>query len=209
VNLNDVRDHYEQTLFRPGDSGAKVGWKDSDAQRIRFEVIWRILDGYNPKSITDVGCGTGDLLSFLRARGWIGKYSGIDISPKMISAAKDRFRNDEFALFSNSLEIPHSDFAVASGVFNVSLGADSKAWYAYSEKLICQMWDASECGVVFNMLSSDSDRGRHKSELSYFDLSYVASFVRVNLTHNLRLDQTYGQFDFTIAAFRSAFGARL
>lgn len=209
MNLNDVRDHYEQSLSRSGDSGAQVGWRDSFAQLVRFEVIWRVLDGYNPKSITDVGCGTGDLLRFLRTRGWIGKYSGVDISPKMISTAKERFHNDEFALFSNSLEIPHSDFAVASGVFNVSLGADSKAWLAYCEQLICQMWDASECGVVFNMLSSDSDRGRHRSELTYFDLIYVATFVRANLTQNLRLDQSYGQFDFTIGAFRSASGVRL
>jgi SAM-dependent methyltransferase len=188
VNLNAVRDHYEQSLSRSGDSGAQVGWRDSFAQLIRFEVIWRVLDGCSPESITDVDCGTGDLLRFLRTRGWIGKYSGIDISPKMISTAKERFHDDELAMFSNSLVIPHSDFAVASGIFNVSLGADSKAWLAYCEQLICQMWEASGRGVVFNMLSSDSDQGLHKSELSYFDLSYVATFVRTNLTQNLRLD---------------------
>ncbi|MCK5074131.1 MAG: methyltransferase domain-containing protein [Bacteriovoracaceae bacterium] len=50
-------------------------------------IIWKYADTVEGKTILDAGCGTG-YLSILLAKA--GAYvTGIDISPKMISVAKE------------------------------------------------------------------------------------------------------------------------
>ncbi len=38
--------------------------------------------------LVDLGCGQGNLLAALRARGWKGRYIGVDISERAIATAK-------------------------------------------------------------------------------------------------------------------------
>ena len=204
VDLGEIQDHYEQALARSGDNGARVGWRNSRAQLLRFEVIWGLLSGSSPRSITDVGCGMGDLLPFLRWKGWMGQYCGVDISPKMITSAVERLSNDLDARFINSIDIPQADIIISSGIFNVSLQASAGEWTQYCKDLICQMWGASHFGIVFNMLSTDSEVNLRRPELTYFNPSEWLDFVRSELSSHVRLDQTYGQFDFSLAVFRTS-----
>ena len=121
LNLDSIRNHYELALGSPGDNGQKVGWRNSSAQLARFNCIFRLLADFQSGTIADVGCGTGDLLGFLRAQGWSGTYSGVDISAAMIQEAAKRFGHDTLAEFALSSSPPSADFVVASGIFNVSL----------------------------------------------------------------------------------------
>jgi SAM-dependent methyltransferase len=41
------------------------------------------------ESLLDFGCGTGNLLTGLRRKSWIGEYTGVDISPKAIAVAQE------------------------------------------------------------------------------------------------------------------------
>ena len=204
ADLKAIRDHYESELTRSEYGAQRVGWRDDSAQSSRFECIVRLLDGYQTSSVSDLGCGRGDLLEYLRGRGWFGSYVGTDISHKMIAEAASRFMHDTKAEFVVS-EVPRrADFLVASGIFNVSLDSETQMWRAYSEELIRRMWESAEKGIVFNMLSTDSNPERRKSSLSYFNPSELLEFVRRELSTTVRLDQSYGQFDFTVAAFRFA-----
>ena len=209
VNIESIREHYEKALKTPGDSGKRVGWRDTVAQMTRFNCIFRLLTGYEPRSVADIGCGTADFLSFLRAQGWAGEYIGIDISQEMIQEASKRFTGDAHSKFIVTDSPPQADVVVASGIFNVSLQTEPSVWKAYCEETIIKMWQSARHGIMFNMLSIDSEPERRQRHLTYFDPSDWLRFVREHLSAHVRLDQSYGQFDFTIAAFRSALGARL
>lgn len=59
----------------------------------RFEYHWGLLKKYRvlrryitQGHLLDVGCGAGDFLAFVRARGWT--VTGIDISPAAVAVAK-------------------------------------------------------------------------------------------------------------------------
>lgn len=200
--LDDIRNHYESALERGADSGQKVGWRDTTAQVLRFQSISRILDGITFNSLCDFGCGTGDLLRFLRTQGWAGSYHGLDVSPKMVSAGTSQFRSDRLAQFEVSTSPVKADVTIASGVFNVLLRNSQEGWQEYCRESVYQMWESSSRAIVFNMLSTDSDPSRRKSELAYMDPSDWLSYCRQRLSDRVRLDQTYGQFDFTIGVFR-------
>jgi len=203
-NLCAVRHHYESALRAGGDSGQRVGWRNAAAQMTRFSCMFHLLSDYKPMSVVDVGCGTADFLDFLRSQGWTGEYIGTDISQAMIDEASRRFVGDAHSNFLVTESPPRADVVVASGIFNVSLQSDARTWTEYCQDLICKMWQSAVQGIVFNMLSADSDMNKRNLNLTYFDPSTWLRFVREQLSTHVRLDQSYGQFDFTIAVFRRA-----
>ena len=203
-HLEGVREHYEQALRSTGDSGRRVGWRDTAAQTTRFGSFLRLMTGYSLGSVADIGCGTADFLSFLRSEGWAENYVGVDISPRMIEEATERFKLDNCSRFLVTESLPRADFLIASGIFNVSLKTEPSVWKAYCEETIIKMWQSAQQGIMFNMLSIDSEPERRQRHLTYFDPSDWLRFVREHLSAHVRLDQSYGQFDFSIAVFRSA-----
>ena len=53
------------------------------------ELVVRVIDGLNPGSLLDVGCGNGGFLSFVQNETRV--LAGADLSPKMIHCAEQRF----------------------------------------------------------------------------------------------------------------------
>ena len=200
-----MRSHYETAFSAGGDRGQVVGWRDEIAQTARFEAIWRLIRDVQADAIADLGCGTGELLRYLRKKDWEGLYLGTDISELMLSAAKDQSRNDLSTRFFVGSEPQPSDFAVMSGLFNVSFDVDEPSWYDYCIGVLDAMWSSARLGMVFNMLSTNSDPMRRRQELAYFDPSEILRTVATRYAFNVRLDQSYGQFDFTVAVFRGPF----
>lgn len=200
-SLHSIRLHYESALETGGDSGQKVGWRNSKAQELRFEAISRVLNGVSFSTVSDFGCGTGDLLMHLRAQGWTGNYRGADISTKMVAEGTSRFCLDHSAQFEVSASPPEAQAVIASGIFNVCTMISDDDWHSYCCETISQMWRSSSKAIVFNMLSIDSHVDRRKSGLAYMNPSDWLSYCRTNFSSHVRLDQSYGQFDFTIAVF--------
>lgn len=189
--------------------GSRVGWRDSHSQNLRFDVIWKLLSINVNATICDYGCGTGDFLKFARDRGWKGAYVGVDISEAMVSQAKVNALGDGKADFIVSSKPMAADVVVASGIFNVSLGVSTGEWSEYCRQCISQMWAETTTTICFNMLSVDSDLDFRSRELSYFDPSEWLSFVRTTCSNIVSLDQSYGLFDFTVAAHRCLRGKSL
>jgi ubiquinone/menaquinone biosynthesis C-methylase UbiE len=61
----------------------------------RLEAFFR-LRGEKPETILDLACGTGELEKRLSRHGI--KFTGVDISPGMIKAARDKFSEGKFIL---------------------------------------------------------------------------------------------------------------
>ena len=67
------------------------------AFRVRREVLLDLL-GSGPGRVLDIGCGPGVMTSEIISRGW--RYDGVDISPRMIETAKEKFRSRTEVSFS-------------------------------------------------------------------------------------------------------------
>jgi SAM-dependent methyltransferase len=128
-----------------------------------------------PCSIVDVGCGVGDLLAYLRSRGWpAARYAGFDIVPEMIDAArrKQRGRGGRFQVRDVLAEgFEHRyDYVVASGIFNLRVPRHDR----FFRRMVEVMYAACRRGVAFNVLQpvyADADKAYEQ----YFKTNYFGA----------------------------------
>jgi ubiquinone/menaquinone biosynthesis C-methylase UbiE len=62
-------------------------------QQPRIDLPARVIDLAAPApgaTVADVGCGNGAYLAELARRGFAGRVLGLDLSPGMLAAARDR-----------------------------------------------------------------------------------------------------------------------
>ena len=85
--LTEVAEYYSGKLAAHGQTPRGVDWNGEESQTLRFAQLCKIIDDSAPFSLTDLGCGYGALLDFLRARFSVVRYHGYDVSAEMIDAA--------------------------------------------------------------------------------------------------------------------------
>lgn len=113
--------YYREFLSHPDDA-RKVAWRTRFDQELRFENLLEAVDEADTGlSILDVGCGLGDLYSWLRATGREGDYLGVDIVPEMIEAARARHPAARFEVCDVLVKPPEQtfDLVVCSGGLTV------------------------------------------------------------------------------------------
>jgi len=90
--------YFEGLLAQHGANYLALDWNSTESQRLRFRILKELLI-YGKKasgvSLLDVGCGLGDLYGVLKADGTLKRnkisYTGFDISPKLIEAARKKY----------------------------------------------------------------------------------------------------------------------
>lgn len=204
-----VRQIYRNYLNRGACDAQRVGWNSPEVQQENYRVVldametllqrhreqnftWRTL------SIHDAGCGTGDLLDALQARGGVGCYLGTDFTPQSVELARQRHpeRSDaRFATF-DLLNAPEAHFPNA----DVTLCFGALAFYPPRkvEELLHRLWNSSQVGLGFITwwnLTSDYVYFEHIEQLR----KCVSRFLRKSKAKEVVQQHDYG--DKTEAAF--------
>lgn len=188
--------HYEPRI-RPGRENFDIlDWASADSQRLRFSVLLRNVD-LRARTLLDVGCGLGDLWAYLKSQSIDTHYTGVDISQKMLQAARARhpdgrfLHGDPFAQ-ENGLFAPKAfDVVFASGVFNLNLGNND----LFLPEAIARMMDLAKTCVVLNLLHN---RTRYKDHhYAYYGPADVQEKIRP-IGWQIRLVDDYLANDFTL-----------
>src|SRR5579864_4657824 len=126
ADRQDYIARYEGRLKRFGHSPESLGWGRHGRQEVRFSVLADYALCNRTASVLDVGCGFADLYDFLKARGWGGMYTGLDIVPGLLEEARRHhplLDLHEADITEIGESLPQYDVVVASGVFNAELRA--------------------------------------------------------------------------------------
>lgn len=197
--LSPVASYYTKKINEFGPQPRGVDWNGVDGQVLRFSQLSSVLDADATFSIADVGCGYGALLDFLVERYPSFEYTGIDISDAMIEAASQLHAGKPRASFVAGTEPPEpTDFAVASGIFNVKLGGDDAVWRNYIYATLEKMHHFTKRGFAFNCLTSYSDAERMRPDLYYADPCEFFDLCKRRFSKNVALLHDYGLYEFTI-----------
>lgn len=201
---SDVATYYSRKLQEFGPTAKGVDWKDREGQFLRFAQLARIIPEQPAAhfSLTDYGCGYGAFLEYLQERlpqGTDFEFLGLDLSEAMIDAARTRFAAEPRARFLVGAEPDvATDYAVASGIFNVSLGTDPDEWLAYILSTLDVMARNARRGFSFNCLTVYSDEDRKAKHLYYADPCFLFDHCKRTYSRNVALLHDYDLYEFTL-----------
>lgn len=195
-----VIDAFTRYVEKHGSGAAAVGWGSEESQRRRFEVLAGIGD-LSGKHILDVGCGLGGFRSFLKEAGIDARYTGIDITPAMVVAARQahpdcRFYEGSIEALSEKDDEAAPDYAFASGIFCF----DREAGQNGMMQTVADMFRLARVGVAFNSLSGHADF-REEGEFYADAPGVLAECMKLSPWVVLRHD--YHPGDFTVYIYKS------
>jgi SAM-dependent methyltransferase len=204
--LSKVENYYSSALARHGATPLGVDWNSEESQQLRFDQLVKIWDGREGTeiSVIDYGCGYGALVPYLRGRGLTFAYTGFDISPEMIATARRLHGGPDASFVSDEAELPASDFAVASGIFNVKLDAPKEAWREYMLETLDRLHRLAIRGFAFNVLSLYSDAERRRPDLFYADPLFLFDYCKTRFSKAVALLHDYPLYEFTMHVRRES-----
>lgn len=193
---------YTQHLNDFGNSAKGVGWKNDQAQVIRFEQLAKVIPDADHFTINDLGCGTGQFYKFLIERNYRPSlYNGYDILDEMISAARKNLpagKETVLKKIHSAADMEVADYSVASGIFNVKYSARESEWLHNVLSTLDHMNEKSTKGFSFNLLTKYSDKEYMQDYLYYADPLFIFDYCKRNFSKNIALLHDYEQYDFTI-----------
>lgn len=197
----DIEAYYQKNLSMHGAGAEGVGWKNLEAQQVRFDQLLKVIYSDGEFALNDVGCGVGDLSAYLPKRNFKARYRGYDVLPNMIAEAKRKYPENSARQFYNEVDLSkmeEADYSVASGIFNLKFEVSEHEWKKYILNTISLMNAKSKLGFSFNALTSYSDKQYMKPELYYSTPGWLFDYCKTHFAKNVALLHDYSQYDFTI-----------
>jgi len=195
--------YFAKKITEHGPTAKGVDWNGEESQYVRFAQLAKVLenDERSHISLNDLGCGYGEMFNFLKEKytQYI-EYHGYDLCQKMIDAACERFPSEVQAYFYKvdmGDVMRTSDYSVASGIFNIQIGADND-WQKHILETLQQMNNSSRKGFSFNCLTKYSDKEYMKDYLYYADPCDLFDYCKRNFSKNVAILHDYELFEFTI-----------
>ncbi len=195
--LKSLAQVFSQRVRQYGAKPAGVLWKDRHGQRLRFEVLYNILNHApvsRPLTIADLGCGYGAFFDFLITVPECPPfdYAGYDISPEMIDQARRRIGDHRASFHVADRPLAQADYTFVSGTYNLHVNVEHDIWTAFIKSSLSHLWARTDRGLAFNML--DKHHRTRQDGLYYADaqefLDHCAGFSsNVTLIDDYPLDE--------------------
>jgi SAM-dependent methyltransferase len=194
---------YEGHVRRFGYGYRALGFGRRSSQEKRFGAL-AALGNFDGARVLDVGCGFGDFLAWLRARGVQPRYTGLDLTASMIERCRRRFAEGcaegsaRFVVGDALTWQPDAqfDYVIASGIF----GYHAKDTRARIRPTLEHLFDIAGTGLAVNFLSGCATT-RSPGRL-YVHPTDVLQYA-LRLTPAVRLDHTYMPNDFTLCMHKN------
>lgn len=187
-----------------GDSIDALDWGSSRTQQLRFALLSEIgkLEG---ASLLDVGCGLADFYSFFQQKGMEVKYTGVDLSEKLIAIARDKYPGLDLR-FANILEenFGEYDYVVGSGIHYLKVENNIQR----SEVILKRMFDLCKVGVATNMINAENLSDGALDDHVYAFMPTDALKIARKITKYILLRQDYLPHDFTLYLYRDDYRTR-
>ncbi|OHE10724.1 MAG: hypothetical protein A2513_00040 [Sulfurimonas sp. RIFOXYD12_FULL_33_39] len=148
----DNEKFYSTAIDKYGITAKGVNWHSKESQKIRFDIILKMLpNNINKYSIADAGCGFGDLYIYMLKKKKAPKeYIGIDSLIDMYSIASNRTGCKIVLADICKDTLPMSDYYICSGAMNV---LDSFETHLFMRNC----FTSCNVGFIFNILHGEQE----------------------------------------------------
>jgi hypothetical protein len=205
--IDDQRKTYVDNFIKHKDSSLGTFQNDRATQYLRFErIIKPFREILNDNvSLHDFGCGVCDLHQYLLNEGIGHDYSGTEVIQEMVDHAKGKYPGIKVYnrdVISNPVPDKY-DIVVFSGGLYLPGSVPGDEWEKFVYKVLDTMWNMSNIGISFNLLTTYSDYRR--PDLFYVDPKEMFDFCVTRMSRFVTLDHSYPLYEWTIAVFKPEF----
>jgi SAM-dependent methyltransferase len=199
VDKQKMFDRYTQRISKFGHGAAALG-EPRERQAFYFDFLSKVDGLGSSDSIIDIGCGYGDLGSYLRSCGWRGEYVGVDINPQLIEEGRTRYGDDAHLIVADIQETPLQ--RVADWCFccaALTSATEGLPFVEHLESMLQLMWASSRKGLVFNLLSPLADYTNPIHARPPFD---EVLNVITRLTNRFTIRHDYMPYEYAVYAYK-------
>jgi len=179
-----IIDVYSKSLMLHGPSKSEAVFWSNKGQSARFNAIASLVPYKSGLSLLDYGCGLGDLHSHLRTSGFDIAYTGMDINPTLIEAARSKHPGVQFKVhdierggLSGSFDI-----SVLCGVFNYKAEGVNESFINTLRLLMGK----TRMRLIATALSSRAERKQY--DLNYHDPDELLATLKSEVSHKAWID---------------------
>ena len=150
-----IASYYNELVDRYGHDPRACDASSAASLELRYNVLAGVCD-LSGLSVLEVGCGFGDLGVYVRARFPGIRYTGVDLSPRMVEEARRCHPELEFSC-GDLMAMPDGaqyDVVLAQGIFYL-LREDADA---RTQAMIAKMFALARKAVAFSAISSWTTR---------------------------------------------------
>lgn len=207
-DLSSIAQLYSENLKTFGASPKSVGWRDDETHLLRFEKLAYLIQadlsaGRDPNyTVADLGCGYGAMYDYLKNHisGNMVHFTGYDISPEMLEAAKAAYTQGDADFLPNARLIQPVDYAFVSGIFNVRFEETEERWEAYVKEVLNNLNEHTTRGFAFNVLTSYVDY--REGHLYYADPLRYFDYCKQNFSKKVTLLHDYPLYEWTMVVLK-------
>lgn len=203
-----IVNHYEDCLEKHGDTHLGVDWPKLEDVNTRYRVMLDVI-GFKHKSfedctLLDFGCGASHLFEYMKTTEYNAvKYNGLDISTKFVELSSAKYPlNKYFCLdiLTQSNLLPKFDYVIMNGVFTEKRELSFDQMFDYFKVLLQAVFEKTEKGLAFNVMSKAVDWERW--DLFHLPTDLLIDFVTKNLSRNFVIRNDYGLYEYTMYLYK-------
>lgn len=175
-----------------------VDWPSKKRQAKEFKIITSYLKLNKNYSLSDYGCGTGDLIKFLKKKPKI--YYGYDINNKFIKICKKRFPGKKYFFYNSSKIRKKTDFIVACGALSVKGKLKENI---FSKKLFTILNNIIKCTTISFSANFHWDicpQKKRRDYLFYTNINEIKYFLNSKGIKNYIIKKNKEKFMFYLFA---------
>lgn len=190
---------YKKSFDKFGDDPRSLQWNSRESAEIRYKQLVEDIDFHN-KTVLDVGCGFGDIISFIKAKSKEFYYTGVDVVPEFIKTASEKYPAHKFTkrdYFGNPMQ-KKFDIILTSGTLNSS----SKNAILYRKKAIKTLWEHTNQVLAFNMAGGYPQPESKKGGRVFYANSLEVLQYCLEFTSKLIFKHHYHKKDFTVIMYK-------
>ncbi len=191
-----------------GDTHRGLGFRTEEGFEARYRVYLEVIRGaaaHEECSLLDVGCGTARLLDLIKSLGRNEiSYRGVDLSPKLIEAARmkhpgaDFICGDPFDL--EEIWSARPDYVVFGQIFTCRLQMSVAEMTDYMLRMLRLAFTHCRRGVVFTVMSAHVDWQRE--DLFHVPFDQMADLMQANLSRNYVFRADYGLYEYAVYVYK-------
>ena len=193
-----ILERYADRISAYGHGAAALG-EPKQRQAFYFDALAQVEGLLPDDSVVDVGCGYGDLASYLRTLGWRGQYVGLDINPQLIEEGRRRYPGADLRALDIQQDTLDQQFDWCICCHALTSNTESMPFLEHLQIMLDVMWASCRKGLVFNLLSPLADYTHPVHARPAF--AEVLAVLN-QLTNRFTLRHDYMPFEYAIYAYK-------